>query len=444
MSTLSSTVLNNASDALRTLFADVRKSAGCNQVVFRAMQEEVLDMLFRAFSVTANNQSRIDSAEALNEMVRFLPGKTLLEALEDEFFEMLIRRKLDIADYLKPNTMGFEQIEFFRSNFLDVELGITELRKLADGKRVNPAVRGCLGGRSIFNDTPEKIVEVAMLRDPFAQSRIFRFHHQEFLPCNLKSQPPEKFFGFHGVRSVFAGHLSDFASGQSNVPLLISSLPGLGKTQMSIAYTLAEPELTLILAEPETLSQELETLIARLALRKRRKFVVFFDDIEPDKVDWYGFRTNVGGSAALPENITFILASNYHFPINILSRGREVTFPVFDEVRCLEMVEDFLIDFGMKNGNENLASVIGAGFIEDFGQKKFTELSPRTLMRYLEKFRHDAALRRKMLEQSRQEMIIRPDAQLFYEFNIKLLRQLYGESYIDDLREERLRNLERA
>ena len=62
-------------------------------------------------------------------------------------------------------------------------------------------------------------------------------------------------------------------------------------------------------------------------------------------------------------------------------------------------------------------------------------------MRYLDKFKRDAALRRKMLEQSRQELIVRPDAQLFYEFNIKLLRQLYGQSYIDDLREERLRDL---
>jgi hypothetical protein len=46
-----------------------------------------------------------------------------------------------------------------------------------------------------------------------------------------------------------------------------------------------------------------------------------------------------------------------------------------------------------------------------------------------------------MLELSRQEMIVRPDAQLFYEFNIKQLRQLYGESFIDELREEKLREL---
>ena len=398
-------------------------------------------MLYRAFCLAMEPQSRLDFAEALNELVRLTPHRCLLEVLEDEFFEMLINRQLDIADLLKPGTVGFEQIEFFRNNFLDLEQGVIELRNMLDDKRINPAVKACLAGRSIIAEKPEKIVEIALMRDPFARSRTFRYLKGKFTACTVKNIPVKKFYGFHAVRERFHEHLSDFASGKGNVPLLVSSLPGLGKTQFSINYTLNCGELTLIFAEPETLTEDLEELIGLLALRKRRKFVVFFDDIEPENINWYNFRTNVGGSAVLPENIIFILASNYHFPINILSRGREITFPVFDEIRCLEMVEDFLLDFGMKKTNENLASVISAGYIEDFGQKKFTELSPRTLIRYLEKFRTDANLRRKMLEQSRQEMIVRPDAQLFYEFNIKLLRTLYGESYIDALREEKLREL---
>ena len=441
MAWMQNKVLDNAANALRILFADVKKSIDLNKVLFNAPQPEVEELLFRAFYTAGYTDKHIDCIESLNEMVRFLPGRTLLESLEDDFFEMLVLRHLDIADYLKPNTMAFEQIEFFRQNMLDVELGIAELRKLSNSKRMNPAVRGCLGGKSIFSDTPEKIVEIALMRDPFARSRTFRYLKNKFIPCTVKNIPVGKFYGFHAVRERFHEHLSEFVSGKGNVPLLVSSLPGLGKTQFSINYTLDRPDLTLIFAEPETLTEDLEELIGELALRKRRKFVVFFDDIEPEKIDWYGFRTNVGGSAVLPENIIFILASNYHFPINILSRGREITFPVFDEIRCLEMVEDFLLDFGMKNANENLASVIAAGYIEDFGQKKFTELSPRTLIRYLEKFRTDANLRRKMLDMSRQEMIVRPDAQMFYEFNIKLLRTLYGESYIDTLREEKLREL---
>ncbi len=439
MSGVCKEILTDAAEALRTLFGDAQKSAQTLQVVFQGNQA-VLNMLYSAFESAAGSADRINCIEALNEVVRLTPHKTLLEFLEDEFFEMLLQRGLDIANLLKKNTPDHEQIEFFRRNFLDVECGIAELRNLLDSKRMNPAVRGCLGGRSVLHEAPEKIVEVALMRDPFGCSRTFRYVKNTFHACEVRHAEVGKFYGFHGVRGIFDEHLSAFAAGKGNVPLLISSLPGLGKTQFSIAYTLKQADLTLIFAEPESLEM-LEELIGALALRKRRKFVVFFDDIEPDKIDWYSFRTNVGGSAALPENILFIMASNYHFPINILSRGREIVFPVFDEIRCQEMVEDFLTDFGLKNANENLAAVIGAGYIEDFGQKKFTELSPRTLMRYLEKFKLDAALRRRMLDLSRQEMIVKPDAQLFYEFNIKLLRQLYGASYIDELRDEKLRSL---
>ena len=438
MAECDSKILLSAAEALRILFGDNPGSVKSTRVGFRL---PLADMLYRALYFSAESSDPVDLAEALNEIVRLSPRRGVLEVLEDDFFEMLIASKLDITNYLKPHSLDFEQIEFYRQNFLDLEQGVVELRKNLDHKRINPAVKACLAGKSILSESAEKIVEVALLRDPFAQSRTFRLVKNSFIPCTVKNIPVDKFYGFQAVRERFFEHLSDFASGKGNVPLLVSSLPGLGKTQFSINYTLNFPELTLIFAEPETLSGELEELIKLLSLRKRRKFVVFFDDIEPEKIDWYSFRTNVGGSAILPENIIFILASNYHFPINILSRGREITFPVFDEIRCIEMVEDFLLDFGMKNVNENLASVIAAGYIEDFGQKKFTELSPRTLIRYLEKFRNDAALRRKMLEMSRQEMIVRPDAQLFYEFNIKLLRTLYGESFIDALREEKLREL---
>ena len=434
----SSKTLTSAAEALRILFGDAAASARSNQVEFSS---GLAGMLYRALCLSAEPQRKLDCAAALNELVRQTPQRCVLEVLEDEFFEMLIAGRLDITNLLKPNSMDFAQIEFFRQNFLDLELGIAELRKTLNDKRINPALKACLSGKSVLSESAEKIVQVALMRDPFAQSRTFRYVKGEFAACCVKNIPVDKFYGFQAVRERFKEYLQEFAEHKTNVPLLISSLPGLGKTQFSINYTLAQKDLTLIFAEPETLTDGLEELIAALALRKRRKFVVFFDDIEPDSIDWYSFRTNVGGSAVLPENVIFILASNYQFPINILSRGREITFPVFDEMRCLEMVEDFLTDFGMKNVSENLASVIAAGYIEDFGQKKFTELSPRTLIRYLEKFRSDAALRRRMLAQSHQQLIVRPDAQLFYEFNIKLLRTLYGESYIDALREEKLREL---
>ena len=105
------------------------------------------------------------------------------------------------------------------------------------------------------------------------------------------------------------------------------------------------------------------------------------------------------------------------------------------------MVEDFLIDFGLRSAPRNLVSLIGADYTEEFGQKKFTELSPRTLMRYLAVYSYDRNKRRTMVELASGPLVTRPDAELFYEFNINLMRSLYGEEYIQSLLKERLRSL---
>lgn len=78
------------------------------------------------------------------------------------------------------------------------------------------------------------------------------------------------------------------------------------------------------------------------------------------------------------------------------------------------------------------------GLCGAFGQKEFDELSPRTLARYLELYLDDSAKRRRMLELSRGEVITRPDSQVFYEMNMKLLRALYGEEAIDEVRKKEL------
>ena len=114
---------------------------------------------------------------------------------------------------------------------------------------------------------------------------------------------------------------------------------------------------------------------------------------------------------------------------------------LFDELRCSEMVEDFLRGFGMKRPPVNLISLIGAEYTNEFGQKKFTELSPRTLIRYLAIYERDQNKRRTMIELASGEMITRPDPELFYEFNINLMRSLYGEEYIQRLLKEKLREL---
>ena len=158
-------------------------------------------------------------------------------------------------------------------------------------------------------------------------------------------------------------------------------------------------------------------------------------------MNWYNFRTNVGGAFTPPGNIMPVLTANYEFPPSILSRGRRISYPVFDEERCLEMIEDFLATFGMKKPPRNIVSLMGAEYTEEFGQKKFTELSPRTLMRHLALYESDQRKRKQIVELSGGGMITRPDAELFYEFNIELMRSLYGEEYIQRLLKERLRSL---
>ena len=136
------------------------------------------------------------------------------------------------------------------------------------------------------------------------------------------------------------------------------------------------------------------------------------------------------------------LASNYEFPPSILSRGVSIQFPTFDDVRCEEMVEDFLAGHGFRHPNRNMISLLATRYTEAFGQKEFTELSPRTLIRFLDRYDRNPQLRRDAVEFARGQVIPRPDDQLFYEFNIRLMRKLYGKEYIENLLKDRLKALE--
>lgn len=275
--------------------------------------------------------------------------------------------------------------------------------------------------------------------DIFHSGRAFRYFNGKFSAVQLNSiRPVKDFYGYASARRAFADHFGAFAEGKENLPMLITSLPGLGKTHMTIAHCLHYENITLILPEPEDLQRGLELLIRELAARPERRFMIFFDDIDTRSIDWYYFRTNVGGAFALPPNTAITIASNWQFPANISSRGKSFVFPTFDEIRCQEMVEDFLNSRGMENVRQELVSVIAADYVEEFGQKIFDELSPRTLVRYLESYLVDSAKRRKMLELSKGDVLTRPDSQVFYEMNVKMLRALYGDEAMEELRRRQL------
>jgi len=307
--------------------------------------------------------------------------------------------------------------------------------------RLRPSVFQLGSAQSVFLRMKPGAVamEIAKMSadDPFAHSRIFRHQDGAFLPLTLPSiRHAEDFYGYQSVRRMFQEHFKAFSEGRSNLPLLISSLPGLGKTQMSIAYSLSFPDITLIIPQPGDIAAGLEPLLAELAAWPNHKFMLFFDDIDAATTDWFYFRANVGGTFSLPENITITVASNQRFPANISSRGRGCEFPMFDEIRCQEMILDFLTAKGLREPSKNLVAVIASDYVSEFGQKQFEELSPRTLVRYLDHYLSDPAKRKTLMDEANGEVVQQPDPQVFYEENVKLMRSIHGEGALDQFRQD--------
>ena len=381
---------------------------------------------------TAGPFVRLFDRELTDALAGWIPPQTPLHELSEPadgsdaaFYFAHARRLARIMTNLIPDYLAF-----LRQSAPEKKETLTRLRPSAallrtEGSlflRLAPAAAGLEIRRS------------AQRLAPFGEGRVFRHCGGSFRPVTLDSiRGIHEFFGYHEARQVFLDHFGAFSEGKSNLPFLISSLPGLGKTQMTIAHTLHFENLTLILPSPEDISSGLEQLIRTLSAVPDRKFVVFFDDIDTQTTDWFHFRRHIGGTFSLPGSISIAIASNQRFPANISSRGRGFEFPIFDEVRCQEMIADFLVFHGMKDPPPELTAVIASDYVEEFGQKMFEELSPRTLVRYLHVYEIDAEKRRRMLELSRGELITEPDAQVFYDENVKLMRSIYGDSILEEL-----------
>ena len=406
------------------------------------------------------NPSEMDSADVCNALLQTFSGSNsmrntldeclfaaLLSLIEPEMGEECDRKKftdpasypgkcIQHAIYFAQNFSSF--ICFYGERFSEKEksdpfpgrlLPCTPFQTLAH----------CFFCRSTPQAVAMELFSRRKKENIFHKGNVFRYRNGEFFLSSLPSiRKKEDFYGYTESKQVIGNHIASFASGKHNIPLLISGLPGLGKTQMTIAHILSDPRLILVLPSPEDLEEGLEKLIRLLAAHKDRSFVIFFDDMDAGKLNWYSFRTFVGGSYSLPENQMIIIASNYSFPPNISSRGRTFVFPHFDEIRCQEMIEDMLLAKGMEKVPPDLLSVIAADYVEAFGQKEFDELSPRTLARYMEFFLADQSKRKRLLEFSKGEIITRPDPLVFHEQNVRLMRALYGEEAIDELRKNLL------
>ena len=394
-----------------------------------------------------------DPVPSWNQLWRDLPAdKTFAQMLDHAVLTVLARRfpnttpktfqgdpgESDGAFYLAHIKRMMEHLRTFLPEMAE----LTEYGASDGLSRLIPSAKRLTTASSIFLRLGAGAIGLELRKltgeqDIFNSARVFRHKDGVFRPLVLDSiRSVHDFYGYHDARQTFIEHFKQFAEGKSNLPLLISSLPGLGKTQMTIAHTLYYPELTLILPDASDISTGLEALLHSLEPHKDKRFVLFFDDIDASATDWYSFRANVGGAFNLPEHVTIVISSNQRFPANISSRGRGFVFPIFDEIRCQEMIADCLTSKGMKEPSRDLISVIASDYVEEFGQKMFEELSPRTLVRYLQVYNSDASKRRKMLENSRNELITEPDAQVFYDENVKLMRSIYGDSILEELRQK--------
>ena len=382
-----------------------------------------------------------DSIDYLNSLIQMLNGNSLSDELISGILEIMTAGRLFDVDHKidieEDHLLHFQVQHAAVLTSVGVECLIDYIKLVDNDKskgltRIRPDLEEFLVINNFFeHNTAKQKNLITKLRtkaqeiDKFNISRVFRYSDDEFFPVELASiREVDKFYGYRETKDIFMNFFSTFSKEGENFPLLISSLPGLGKTHFTISHSLSFENLTLILPEPESLSSPLEHLIRKLSLRKNRKFVIFFDDVDTRKINWFFFRTHIGGSFVLPDNIAIVIASNYKFPANISSRGRGVIFPIFDEIECQKMVEDFLLAMGMQHPPSSLISVIAADYVEEFGQKKFEELSPRTLVRYLDRYHNDSAKRLKMLNLSREELITKPDSQSFFDANKQVNERL--------------------
>ena len=381
-----------------------------------------------------------DSVDYLNALIANNPNLSFAEIITIAVLDIMTAGRLfEIDDDM--DVKDDDLLHFQLKHALTVAQGGTELLKRyfklmktnapLQSDKIRPDALDFLSDTPIALKSDASMTLAETLRskaldsDSFKTSRVFRCSDGEFIPAEIADiRPTSKFFGYNETRRLFKDYFSKFSTKSENFPLLITSLPGLGKTHMTISHALSFDNLTLILPEPEDIERSLERIIRTLSMRKNRKFVLFFDDIDTRKVNWYYFRTFIGGSYMLPPNICIVIASNLDFPANISSRGRGFTFPIFDEIECQQMVSDFLRQMGMSAPPPELASVISADYVEQFAQHAFAELSPRTLVRYLEGYNQNMEKRKKMLNLSRGEMITRPDAQIFFDTNQKLKEKL--------------------
>lgn len=273
--------------------------------------------------------------------------------------------------------------------------------------------------------------------DLFAASRAFRPFHDELHPGSIGAiRDFERFYGYTREREFFTGYFSEFVAGRETQPLLLSGMPGIGKTHLTMACTFSIPELTLILADQSYLENALEWLVDVIEQHRYRRFVLFFDDIEPDAVNWTTFRNQVDGFLPYAGNVAMVIAANAEFPAPIRSRCRTFEFRAMDPEVCQEFIADYLEEHRwMSQPYPNLVSTIASDFVSMYKRRVLSELTPRSLVKYLENLQADKDRIKKLIRESLEDIIRVPSEEAFIESNRNIINQLRasrGEAPLPD------------
>lgn len=266
-------------------------------------------------------------------------------------------------------------------------------------------------------------------QDIFAGGRTFRPVHDEILPGQVAdARSLDNFYGYKTEQAILDEHFKGFAEGETVQPLLMSGMPGVGKTHLSIAHALSLPGAILINAEQEFIAAPLERLFDRLGGHPYRRFVLLFDDVEPEHINWSTFRNHIDGYLPHTDNVGVVITTNGEFPAQIRSRCRVFEFrPMSPEV-CMEFISDYLEVYKwMSQPYPDLVSTVAADYASMFSRNLLNDLTPRSLVRYLEMLEGDKEKIRKLIRESLGEVVRIPTEDPFLESNRQIKERLARE-----------------
>lgn len=287
-----------------------------------------------------------------------------------------------------------------------------------------------IGDDGLPPELVSKIYARLKAQDSFATSRTFRPFRGDIRPGPVgEIRSLSNFYGYRLEREFLEDYFDEFDGERRMQPLLLAGIPGVGKTHLTIAYSLSMPEVVLVTGDPSYLEEPLEQLIETFSRHHYRRFVLFFDDIDPGAVDWATFRNQVDGYLPFANNVAIVIATNGEFPVSIRSRCKIFEFRPMNPEVCEEFVADYLEEHRwMSQPYPDLVSTIAADFVSTFKRGLCNELTPRSLVRYFERLEGDKERVKRLIRESLEDIVRVPSEDAFFESNQRVIRQLQRES----------------